>query len=450
MTELAFHGGVAEIGGNKILLSDKKANLLLDFGQNFEKENSFFHYPYLAPREEKHLLSLNILPKIPGIYKNDEEKHHEISGVLVSHGHADHTNYIRYLKPEIELFCTELTREIIIARDLSSPTHSAEYAMAKLTQKGGEEVFYTINTLIAKKTSDIGGFKVKALETDHSIPGSCGYLITTSDSSLVYTGDLRFHGSRGDLSWKFVEEASKLKPDGLIIEGTNIVNAKPNTEDDVATKSEMLVSKNSRLILVSFSIADFDRLNTFYEIAKKTRRKLVIPLKLAFMIHRLSGKMKTIDLKDPDVYIYRRGKKTTYEWENEILDRYPNIKCCNDVEKEQDNLIMIASFYDMNEMCEIKPKTGSLFIESQSEPFNEEMELDHEKLLNWLECYGLPLFNIHSSGHAFPHELKEAIAMISPKKVFLVHTERPKLYEHYIKDLKTEVITPILGEKYSI
>jgi len=450
MAELVFFGGVNEIGGNKILLSDKETSIFLDFGQNFEKENSFFRYPYLAPREEKHLLSLNILPAIPGIYKNDTEQNLRVKGVLISHGHADHANYVRYLKSEIDLYCGELTREIIIARDLSSPTHSAEYAIAKLTQKRGEEVFYKINPLTTRKAQKIGSMEVKALETDHSIPGSCGYLITGSGFSLAYTGDLRFHGPRKQASYEFVEEAAKSKPDGLIIEGTNIVNARVNTESDVHTKAEELVSKSQNLILVSFSLADFDRLNTFYEIAKKTGRKLVIPIKLAFMINRLSNKMKTINLDDPDVYIYCREKGTTYEWEKEVLNKYSNVKSCIDVEKEQEKLLMAASFYDMNEMCEIKPRTGSLFIESQSEPFNEEMELDHDKLLNWLDCYGLPLYNIHSSGHAFPHQLKEAIATISPKKVFLVHTERPKLYAHYIEDLKIDTITPLLGEKYPI
>lgn len=450
VAEITFHGGVGEIGGNKIFLSDKGTGIFLDFGKNFEKENSFFRYPYLAPREEKHLLSLNILPALPGLYKNDAQENTQVDGVLLTHGHADHADYVRYLKSDIELFCSELTREIIIARDLSSPTHSVEYAIAKLTQKKGEEIFYKINPLAAAKTQEIGNMKVTALETDHSIPGSCGYLITGSGFSLAYTGDLRFHGSRKDASDKFVKEAAKLKPDGLIIEGTNIVNAKVNTESDVRTKAGELVSKSQNLVLVSFSLADFDRMNTFYDIAKNTGRKLVIPMKLAFMVSRLSSKMKTIDLNDPDVYIYCREKSTTYEWEKEVLNKYSNVKSCIDVEKEQAKLLMVASFYDMNEMCEIKPRTGSLFIESQSEPFNEEMEIDHDKLLNWLECYGLPLFNIHSSGHAFPHELKEAIARISPKKVFLVHTERPKLYEHYIKDLKPQIVTPILGERYSL
>jgi ribonuclease J len=35
MVKLTFYGGVNEIGGNKILLEDKKTRIILDFGQSF-------------------------------------------------------------------------------------------------------------------------------------------------------------------------------------------------------------------------------------------------------------------------------------------------------------------------------------------------------------------------------------------------------------------------------
>jgi len=62
---LTFYGGVGEIGGNKILLEDAKARVFLDFGTNFEKERRFYDAPYLAPRNEEHLLGLKILPDLP-------------------------------------------------------------------------------------------------------------------------------------------------------------------------------------------------------------------------------------------------------------------------------------------------------------------------------------------------------------------------------------------------
>lgn len=448
--KLTFFGGVGEIGGNKVLLADKDTKLFLDFGQNFEKEGSFFHYPYLAPREEKHLISLGILPKITGVYKCDEEPCQDLAGVLVSHAHADHMNYIRYLKEDIEIHCSELSRNMIIAREHSKPMVSTKYAIAKLTQKEGEKVNYRINPLTMNKTTKIGTFKVTPCETDHSVLGSCGFLITSPEGSVVYTGDLRFHGARKEASLNFVEEAAKLKPDALVIEGTNIVDAKVNTEQDVFIRSEELISSSNHLVMVSLSMVDIDRVTTFYNIAKKTQRKLVVPIKLAFILNRLPSSSNVIDLNSSDIYIYRRKKATTYSWEKEILNKFSNVKGCEDIKKEQDNLLMIAYFHDMNEMCEIRPKTGSLFIESQSEPFNEEMELDHKRLLNWLENYGLPLLNIHSSGHAFPHHLKEAISRISPKAVFLIHTERPRLYAKYISDVKTNIVTPALGQPYDV
>jgi ribonuclease J len=105
----------------------------------------------------------------------------------------------------------------------------------------------------------------------------------------------------------------------------------------------------------------------------------------------------------------------------------------------------------MNEMVEIKPTAGSVYILSQSEPFNEEMELDFEKQLNWLERYGVPLYNIHSSGHALPHHLREVVRRVRPERLFLIHTERPELYRGYLADLGVpEIICPRLGQTYLI
>ena len=102
----------------------------------------------------------------------------------------------------------------------------------------------------------------------------------------------------------------------------------------------------------------------------------------------------------------------------------------------------------MNEMVEIQPEPGSVYILSQSEPFNEEMEIDYNKLLNWLEFCGLPLYQVHASGHIKPVQLKQAIAEINPKKLYPIHTERPKLLETYIKGLKIEVVRPENGKEY--
>lgn len=56
MITLTFYGGVGEIGGNKILLTDNESRVFLDFGMNYEKEREYYEPLYLQPRNEKHLL----------------------------------------------------------------------------------------------------------------------------------------------------------------------------------------------------------------------------------------------------------------------------------------------------------------------------------------------------------------------------------------------------------
>jgi mRNA degradation ribonuclease J1/J2 len=67
--------------------------------------------------------------------------------------------------------------------------------------------------------------------------------------------------------------------------------------------------------------------------------------------------------------------------------------------------------------------------------------------MSWLERFGIPQYQVHVSSHALPHKLKWAIEEINPKKVFLVHTEKPELYKRFLADLDMEVISPEEGRE---
>ena len=58
-----------------------------------------------------------------------------------------------------------------------------------------------VNVQIADTT-----LKVEMIPVDHSLPGSCAFVVYTDEGNLVYTGDLRFHGNNKELSRKFVEK----------------------------------------------------------------------------------------------------------------------------------------------------------------------------------------------------------------------------------------------------
>src|SRR5437763_14115057 len=98
------------------------------------------------------------------------------------------------------------------------------------------------------------------------------------------------------------------------------------------------------------------------------------------------------------------------------------MKTSKDIREMQDKVILASSSYDMNEVLDIQPGPGGAFINSSSEPFNEEMEIDHERLINWLNHFGLPMFQLHSSGHMMYTDILETYRLVTNKRMITIHS----------------------------
>ncbi len=73
-------------------------------------------------------------------------------------------------------------------------------------------------------------------------------------------------------------------------------------DEEVLRKVEAIVRRTRGLVVAGFSVADVDRMNTFYTVAKRTDRQLVLTAKQAFMVHELrsSGHVEALALSvDP-------------------------------------------------------------------------------------------------------------------------------------------------------
>ena len=82
MTDITFHGGVNDIGGNKFLVEDKGTKVFMDFGMSFSQEGNFFSQ-FLNARTSNSLNDLfevGILPLIKGLYRRDYAKHMDFDG----------------------------------------------------------------------------------------------------------------------------------------------------------------------------------------------------------------------------------------------------------------------------------------------------------------------------------------------------------------------------------
>lgn len=436
--KLRFFGGVEEVGGNKVMVEWDGERILLDFGVSFSRKRRFYSEPFLAPRSVGSLMEFELLPRIEGLYKFEEDPP-SVSALFLSHAHLDHSAYISFLKREIPVYCGETSLTILEAvGELRG--RSFEYDFSGLR-------FETFRTGVKLR---VGCFEVEPVHVDHSIPGAYAFIIHTPGGSLAYTGDFRVHGSKPELTRDFISKASEAGVEAFIVEATNLVDGEVASEGELVEKLWRLASKVKGLILADFASTDVDRLKSFLQTASKTRRRLALDFKHAYMVERLSAdrRLKLPSLKDGRLTIYQRVKKRYSPWERRLMESYETVTA-EDVARRQDQYILALSFYSFGELLEIRPPPGSCYILSSSEPVGEEAEIDYWRMLNWLEHYGLPQYHIHVSGHIMPMQLLEVLEEVKPRLVFPIHCERPILLERFLRG-RFKVRLPRLGEAYTV
>jgi ribonuclease J len=439
LVKVSFLGGVGEIGGNKFLVEDKDTKILVDFGMNFGERSKFYSEPWLSPRDERGLLEFGLLPNISGVY-TFEDTTPEIDAVVLSHSHTDHSSYISFLNRKIPVYCGKITATIL-------------QTFAEITPRSFDNNLEGLQfkTFRTGDKFKIGSVELEPIHVDHSVPGSYGFILHTTEGAVVYTGDFRIHGTKPEMTRDFVAAAKTSKPIAMLCEGTNLVGADFSTEHEVKMKVGKVVNTSQNLVLATFRNTDVDRTRTLLEVAKENNRKLAISVRQAYILNKLNAE-KAFDLpavNSSDLQIFRREKKQHYKWEQKILD-FPNVIDAHEVRRKQGNLILATAFSDLKELLNMRPDAGSSFILSSSEPFNEEMEIEYDKFVNWLDHFGLPMYHIHCSGHIMPTEIKQVISEISPKTLFPIHTEHPELFGKFVANVtrvtlpqraKTELVT---------
>jgi ribonuclease J len=520
MVRLTFYGGVREIGGNKVLLEDDRGKLFLDFGYPYSKYRVFYE-EYLKPRAGSGLLDLlvmGLLPHLEGIYRTDLEtenlwqqfrraehyrKLEDIDGILLTHAHLDHSGHISFLREDIPVYATATTA--FIAKAIQDSGRSAfdqqvcyftprveeclqgwrqgayvassredrqrRFCIAdKLELSEEAENFWGKATRKKKMDSqsldDIGkcGFKLRCFPVDHSISGACSWGIETSSGWVIYSGDLRLHGRHGKLTESMVKEAAQLHPRALILEGTNVDKAANVFEQEVYENGFKAINDARGLVIADFSPRDVNRLLTFLQIARDTKRKLTILPKDAYLLKT----MRLLEPEIPDIaqedaiVIYQEttASKSPDSWLRNIYQDYSSkIVLAKDVSSNQEDFILCFSFWDLNELPSIQPRAGSLYVFSSSEPHNEEQEMDFWRLHHWLEhfqlrAFGLPVYRngkweipeeekgLHASGHACGPDLLRVAREIQPEVLIPVHSEKPEFYVDNLSDSGINVILP--------
>ena len=115
--------------------------------------------------------------------------------------------------------------------------------------------------------------------------------------------------------------------------------------------------------------------------------------------------------RDSNIVIYQDTIAKVDTWVRNICKECDSkIVLAEDVSSAQDKFILCFSFLDINELPSIRPKPGSLYVFSSSEPHDEEQEIDFRRLHEWLEYFGIKAFGL-------PVENKSEWRYLTKKKV---------------------------------
>jgi len=454
MTSLTFYGGVNEIGGNKILLEDKDTKVFLDFGKGFGRRAKFFE-SYLNPRTANGIVDfthMGLLPDIKGVYRDDlvcmagrRPEEIEIDAVLLTHAHADHADYISFLHEDIPLYMGSTCHLILKALEERSSRNLEKEILSykeRPYNKYSDIIPRKVNTFRTGDKFKVGSLEVEPIHVDHSVPGAYGFIIYTSEGPVVYTGDIRLHGTHSDMTRDFIAKAKDVKPIALIAEGTRIVDKeKEESEALVYKESNKIVSSTKRLVFVDFNFKDVDRMRTFYNIAKENDRKFVVKLNDAYFLKYLSQdpKLNVPKFDDEDIIIYlpKRGSGKYNESDYKFKETQffsNNTWTAKEIAQQENKVLCAIGFYSFTSLIDMKPDPGAVYIHSSSEPYTEEQELSEDRVDAWIKHFSMNKFQSHCSGHARGRDLLQAVSEIDAKTLYPVHTEHPELYKKVSKN----------------
>ena len=386
-------GGLGEVGKNMILYEYGDNILVVDTGIMFP-ENDMLGIDYIIP-DFNYLL----------------EKRHLVRGIIITHGHEDHTGAIRHVMEEIQapIYATSLTRGLL------------EVKLAR----GGMLNRTVLNTVKAGDQVQIGPFEVEFFHVCHSIPDGVGLGITTPAGLVVHSGDYKFDHTPVDgwpTDYAKLGEFSGRGVLALLADSTNADKPGWTPSERVIDPAFDQVFSNAegRIIIASFASL-ISRMQQVVNAAQRHNRKvafagisMVENAKMAQKLGYLTipeGLQVNIDtaLKMNPAQVVLMSTGTQGE-PSSILGRLST---------------------GTNRQFDIIPG-DTVVLSSHPIPGNEE---GIYRTINRMFRRGAnviyePIAPVHVSGHASQEEMKLLIHLVNPKYFIPIHGELRHLKQH--------------------
>ena len=386
-------GGLGEVGKNMIAYEYGENILVVDTGIMFP-ENDMLGIDYIIP-DFNYLL----------------EKRHLIRGIIITHGHEDHTGAIRHVMEEIDapIYATPLTRGLL------------EVKLAR----GGILNRTSIHTVQAGDQVQIGPFGVEFFHVCHSIPDGVGLGITTPAGLVVHSGDYKFDHTPVDgwpTDYAKLGEFSGRGVLALLADSTNADKPGWTPSERVIDPAfdQVFSEAEGRIIIASFASL-ISRMQQVVNAAQRHNRKLAFAG--ISMIENAKMALKLGYLTIPDGLQVNIDKALK-------MDPSEIVLMSTGTQGEPSSILGRLST-DTNRLFEIIPG-DTVVLSSHPIPGNEE---GIYRTINRLFRRGAnviyePIAPVHVSGHASQEEMKLLLHLVNPKYFIPIHGELRHLKQH--------------------
>ena len=386
-------GGLGEVGKNMMAYQYDENILVVDAGLMFP-ENDMLGIDY-------------IIPDFEYLIQNRQK----IRGVIVTHGHDDHTGAIHHLMQQINapIYATPLTRGLVEIK----------------LSRGGLLDQVQLNTIQAGEMAQIGPFSVEFFHVCHSIPDGVGLGITTPAGLVIHTGDYKFDHTPVD-NWptdyaKLADFAGR----GVLA----LLADSTNSDKPGWTPSERVIDPafdqvfrdaKGRIIIASFASL-ISRMQQVANAALRHRRKLAFVGTSMVENARMARKLGYLDIPDDLLVSVEQALKMSPK----------DIVLMSTGTQGEPSSIMGRLSTGTNRQFDIIPG-DTVVLSSHPIPGNEESVY---RTINRLFRRGANVIYeavapVHVSGHASQEEMKLMLNLVRPQYFIPIHGELRHLKQH--------------------
>ncbi len=337
----------------------------------------------------------------------------KVRGIIVTHGHEDHTGAIHHVLEQINapIYATPLTRGLLEVK----------------LGRGGLADRVKIHTVHAGDAVQIGPFKVEFFHVCHSIPDSVGLGITTPAGLVVHTADYKFDHTPVD-GWptdyaKLAEFAGRGVL-ALLADSTNADKPGWTPSERVIDPAfdQVFRQAQGRIIIASFASL-VSRMQQVANAAIRHGRKMAFVGSSMIENARMARKLGYLDIPDEILVSIEQALK---------MEPRQVVLMCTGTQGEPTSILGRLST-GTNRQFDLIPG-DTVVLSSHPIPGNEESIY---RTINRLFRRGANVIYeaiapVHVSGHASQEEMKLLLHLVKPKYFVPIHGELRHLKQHAV------------------